>query len=90
MAVITLGDALATQARNLAVERVEEGLCLLLVTPAALLHHQGPETRFVDARDRVRGMAIFAGGVFLIDIRVICEVDAGFTFVVVYLDGPEL
>ena len=59
------------------MERVEERLGLLFVTPAALLHDEGPESRFVDARDRVRGMTIFASRMLRIGFRVIGVVDAG-------------
>ena len=56
---------------------VEECLCLLGVTMTALLHHQSPESGLIDARDRVRGMTIFAGGILLLGVRVIRPVDAG-------------
>ncbi len=51
VAVVALGRALGAQARDLAVERVEERLACCLVAAAALLHHARAEAGHVGARD---------------------------------------
>ncbi len=62
VAVVALGGARVAQARNLAVEGVEEGLRFLLVTAAALVHHHQPEVTQVGSADLVRGVAVLTGG----------------------------
>ncbi len=56
---------------------VKEGLCLIRMTAATLLHHLSPESRLVDTRDGVRGMTVFASGIFFVGIRVVRPVDTG-------------
>ena len=70
VAVGTFGNTLATQARDLAVECVEECLRLFFMTAAALFHHLCPETYLFRAHDRVRRMTIFTGGKFFVGNRV--------------------
>ena len=77
MAVVTLGDTLPTQARNLAVKGVEESFSLVFVTATALLHHLCAESQLFSARDRVRSMTVLAGGILFVRVRVVRPVDAG-------------
>ena len=57
---------LSAKARNLAVEGIKEGQRLVLVATTALLHHLRPETRVIDAPDRVRSVTVLAGRVVLV------------------------
>ena len=75
MAVVTLGDALTAQARNLAVEGIEECLSLVRVTASTLLHHQGAESQPLDPHDRMRGVTILAGRVIVLGYWVFSPVN---------------
>lgn len=76
VAIVAFGNTLPTQARNFAVERIKERLCLFFVTAAALLHHERPEPYLLGTHDGVRGMTIFTGGKTFIGDRIIGPVNA--------------
>ena len=75
MAVVTLGDALAAQARNLAVEGIEECRGLVRVAASTLFHHQGAEPHPLGPHNRMRGMTILAGRVIVLGYRIISPVN---------------
>ena len=60
--VVALRGRLVAEPRHLAVERVEEGLRLIVVAPPALIHHQQAEVTSIGAADGVRGVAVLARG----------------------------
>ncbi len=62
VAVVALGASLGAEERGLAVDRLEEGLGLVLVAASALARHLQPEVRLVGAADLVGGVAVLAGG----------------------------
>lgn len=65
MTVIALRRCSITQPRDFAVERLEEGLRLMSVAAAALVHHHQPEIRAIGSADRVRRVAVFTRGEIL-------------------------